>query len=806
MYSEYNSFEELKAVVVADREQSEIDVSTRNRYPIRFVLFDNFRDCSLFVDFVQEEMDAIVQSVDKWIDPDYPDLMITYTELAERIQAHIRKMDGANCVIAPFSELARFYENDEKKTFDALLKTIKAIEAGSKSFNNHQRVYVPIVGLEGKMESFKSDSQSTIWRLRSEDKGLTYRLVITNGETFGVQGLEEHYTVVHTIQEWLNIWKDADKQVTPNIICTSKSIFGNAIFAQPDNAFSFVPCNDAYEFITKGLQLQFGGMTKVLGDGENWEELASQIDISNGFSFSKYVKDYFSIKEIDTYKAFIKLWFDYPGQYERWLLARFYQLQQNGEDLICRILTKTTVLTGNDFIEQMVLDMTEIESEMTIRQYCLREAAKRNVILREGVESTLNSRLQAIASKYNAASALKYCTGITNKEKELAISWLGRGLISVDQIKPFYPDMYHYFATPLGVSVNIPNWLPEYMKEYKRAKMSNTYTSEIESQIKTLNSSEVSFDTWYQSFSTTRTLLQNRGDIEVLYWVDGLGIEWIPLIKEIIREKNNQNIFLNDIKIARAILPSTTEVNKPDLQKLLPEYEQLMKMGDLDNHAHQPTNMWPSTIIKEVKLVREIIEEIITKYNGKKIAIISDHGLTYLSQLLNGIGLNGVESDHHGRVAMKQNGNWTKDDNYFRLEDGKTVCALRHQSLCNKVPKGQGIHGGCTPEEILVPIFIISSYVGDAEWSADILTLELNGANPVVQFRIKNVPSVEIPVLEYDGIRYALHQVNGEIFGSEPIAVNEHCDTVSLVIGSIIRPYKVSISTGAKEEDLFGGF
>lgn len=806
MYSEYNSFEELKAHVIADREQTGLDVSTRNRYPIRFVLFDNFRDCSQFVDFVQEEMDAIVQSVDKWIDPDYPDIMITYTELAERIETHVKKMDGVNCVIAPFSELARFYENDEKKTFDALLKTIKAIESSSKSFDNHQRVYVPIVGLEGKMESFKNDSQSNIWRLKSEDKGLTYRLVITNGETFGVQGLEKHYTVVHTIHEWLNIWKDADKQVTPNIICTSRSIFGNAIYAQPDNAFSFVQCLDAYEFLTKGLQLQFGGMTKALGDGENWQELASQVDISNGFSFSKYVKDYFSISEIDSHEAFIKLWFDYPGQYERWLLSRFYQLQQNGDGFICRILTKTTTLTGNDFIEQMVLDMTEIESEMTIRQYCLREAAKRNVILREGVESTLNSRLQAIASKYNAASALKYCTGITNKEKELAISWLGRGLISVDQIKPFYPDLYHYFATPLGVSVNIPNWLPEYMKEYKRAKMSNTYTSKIESQIKTLNSSEVSFDTWYQSFSTTRTLLQNRGDIEVLYWVDGLGIEWIPLIKEIIREKNNQNIFLNDIKIARAILPSTTEVNKPDLQKLLPEYEQLMKMGDLDNLAHQPTNMWPSTIIKEVKLVREIIEEIITKYNGKKIAIISDHGLTYLSQLLNGIGLNGVESDHHGRVAMKQNGNWTKDDNYFRLEDGKTVCALRHQSLCNKVPKGQGIHGGCTPEEILVPIFIISSYVGDAEWFADILTLELNGANPVVQFRIKNVPSVEIPVLEYDGIRYALHQVNGEIFESEPIAVNEHCDTVSLVIGSIIRPYRVSISTGAKEEDLFGGF
>ena len=158
MYSEYNTFEELKAHVIADREQTGLDVSTRNRYPIRFVLFDNFRDCSQFVDFVQEDMDAIVQSVDKWIDPDYPDIMITYTELAERIQAQIKKMDGVNCVIAPFSELARFYENDDKKTFDALLKTIKATESSSKSFENHQRVYVPIVGLEGKMESFKNDS------------------------------------------------------------------------------------------------------------------------------------------------------------------------------------------------------------------------------------------------------------------------------------------------------------------------------------------------------------------------------------------------------------------------------------------------------------------------------------------------------------------------------------------------------------------------------------------------------------------------------------------------------------------------
>ncbi len=806
MYSEYCSFDELKNQVLTDSESTGLNVTTRNRYPIRFVLFDNFRDCSQFVDFVQTDMGAIVQSVDKWIDKDYPDLMITHTQLAEQIQNHIKKMNGANCVIAPFSELARFYENDKKKTFDALLKTIKATQTTPQASEAHQRVYVPIVGLEGKMETFSKDTQSTIWRLRSEDRALTYRLIITNGNTFGVKGLDKHYTVVNNIREWLNIWKDADKQVTPNIICTSKSIFANADFAQPDNAFVFATCSDAFKFLTKGLQLQFGGLSKVDSDGNNWEILAAQIDITNGFNFSKFVNHYFSIDGIDNYDAFIKLWFNNPGQFERWLLAKFYQLQQNENDFIYRSLSQTTTLSGSEFIEQMTLDLPEDDDAIAIRQYCLKEACKHHVVLREVVESTLCNKIQEIASKHNYTTAMKYFSGITTKEKELAISWLAKDLISIDQVRAFFPDLYYYFATPIGISVNIPDWLTPYMKAYKKAKIANVYTPEIELQINSLNQSEVSFDNWYQNFSTTRTLLSGRNDIEVLYWIDGLGIEWIPLIKEIIQEKNDQNIYLNDIKIARALLPSKTETNKIDLQKLLPPDKQLKKAGDLDNLAHQTSNIWPSTIIKEIELVREIIEEIISKYNGKKIAIISDHGLTYLSQLCDGLGLIGVESDHHGRIAIKYGNSWSTDCNYFRLEDNHTACALKHKSLCSKVPKGQGIHGGCTPEEVLVPVFIISNQADNTSWSSDILTLEINGTNPKVQFRIKNLPSIEIPTIEYNGIIYALHQIGTDLFESEPIAVDSSCNSVTLIIGNINKDYHIKISTEAQEDDLFGGF
>lgn len=809
MYSEYKSFGALRYAVQTDKEATGMDVSTRNRYPIRFVLFDNFRDCSRFVDFVQLEMGAMVHSVDKWMDADYPDLMMTHTELATRIKEHIRQMNGQDCVIAPFSELARFYDNETNKTFDALLKTIKAIEANAVAAEKHQRVYVPIVGLEGKMETFSKDSQSTIWRLCTEEKDLTYRLILTDGNTYGVKGLDEHYTIVNTMQEWLNVWKDVNKQATPNIICTSHCVFANAVFAQPDNAFSFITCHNAYEFLTKGLQLQFGSMEPQNSDGENWNILAERIDVAHGCSFSKYVTDSFSVLSIDGHETFIKLWLENPGQFERWLLSRYYQMYKEGHGYLCRILRKTTMLTGHDFVEQMALDMNEVKSEMQVRKYCLVEAASRGVVLREGVQSTLAKRLETIAKRYNPSSALNYVTGISAKEKELVVSWLAKGLISINQIQPLFPDLYHYLAVPVGVLADVPLWVEDYMREYKKAKLQNSYTKEIEQKINALNESEVTFDSWYQKFCSTRTVLAGRGDIEVFYWIDGLGVEWIPLVKEIVREKNTSGIYLNEIKIARALLPTKTYENSEDLKKLS-DGRKLPKAGDLDGLAHTPTNVWPSTIIKEVELVREIIDEILDKYNGKKIAIVSDHGITYLSQLCVGLGLAGAESDHHGRVAIKNKGTWTADSHYFRLDDRKTVCALGHRSLFNKVPKGQGVHGGCTPEEVLVPIFVISNCASCEEWTPELMTLELTGANPVVQFRIKNVPSSEIPMVEYNGTRYGLHkaanQEDDEVYESEPLAVDEHAGTISLVIGNKFHQFNIAVSTGVQEEEMFEGF
>lgn len=803
MYKSFTNIEALKQWVFEDKQARGVGASTLDRYPIRFVLFDNFSECYEFVEFLQSDCGAHVESVDRWIDNNYPDLMLSYVELGERICDHIRKKSPNDCVIAPFSELARFYDNKKSKTFDSLLQSIKAKEADAKAVEQHQRVYIPIVGLEGKMETFANDSQTNIWRLQSENRDLTYRLILTANTDYGVKGLEKNYTIINTIREWLNIWKDTKSQVTPQIICKSNSIFSNAIYAQPDNAFSYEICHNAYEFLAHGLGLYFGGIQPQISDGNNWEILAERVDMSEHFSFPKFVRSQLSIDEISTYKDFIRLWFSHPAVFERWLLARYYASIENHNHYICQILQETTNYGTTEFVENMARTLPDDENDIKVRYDCLQYAAANHIQLSEATESMLAKTLQNKPEEIGYIGAMRYFTGVSIKEKEIAINWLGQKHIGLSHLLSFYPDLYAYMRDGIGISVGVPGWLEDYFRCYKEAKIANKYTQEISEKINLVNSDEAHFENWYNNFKSTYTILKSRKDIEVFYWIDGLGVDWIPLVKKVIAEKKEQMIFLNEILIARSLLPTKTEINKKDLQRLLPKDKVLERSGDLDGLAHKNDNISPFTINKEVELVRKSIEDILNRYIGKKIAIISDHGLTYLSQLVQGKNMAGVESDHHGRIAIRKTTSEVADNSYYRLDDKVTLCALKHESLCAKVPAGQGIHGGCTPEEALVPIFIISSCPAATDWSAELITPEINATEPRVKFAIKNLPSTDVPFITYNNTRYKMHHISNDVYESEDMILDANVTDVILTIGDVENIVKIKISTGVIEDDLF---
>lgn len=798
MYKEFGSLDALMHYLNEDKTISGINSATAGRFPVRFVLFDNFCDCYEFVGRLTEK-GVQLNSVNNWLDPKFPDILINYVSLSEKIASLVREKETTDLVIAPFSELARFYDNKINKEFDSLISTIKSLEASENAFDAKQRVYIPIVGLEGKMSRFFSDSQIYIWYYKNQDISLNYRLILTNNTDYEVSGLEQNYSIVHNVNEWLRLWRN--QQMKSDIICTSRSIFAFAEYAQPDNAFDFVTCSSCSDFLIKGLGLKLDFLSHEDTSEFQWESLAKEINAVS-FDFIKFFNVKFDINTLAGHNVFIKTWFRNNSEFDRWLLISYYIEKFCNSGYICAALKEVKDFSNAALVQSLLLtifDINDAEAYIEERRDVLMHVEKEGIMLNSAVQNKLAEKLTEIAYKYGHQTSLRYFSLVTNAEKKLLIEWLGYGFISRDSIKEIYPDLYHYLGRSFGVKDLESQWLLSYFDIYKLSKVANSYKEELEQFIKKYNKDSITFYSWYHTFSNTRTLLHNRKDIDVFFWIDGLGFDWVPYIQYIISERNNDNFYLNEVLAARAELPTKTDINKKSLL-LLTGQENLQKSGDLDKISHNTRN-YPQYIIDDLEFIRKTINDLLTNNPGKKIAIVSDHGISFLCQFLPGFNLPDLASDHGGRIASAYKP--TIDSRYIILDDNNTLCALRHNSLCAKIHDGCGCHGGCTPEEVLVPIFIISSQSNASTWFASIEDFEVSSSNPIVKFKIKGLPVDQIALVEYNGLEYQLIAQTDDIYFTPHLPLDNSAKTILLKIGDKSQSFNLKLNLGSEEADLF---
>ena len=90
---------------------------------------------------------------------------------------------------------------------------------------------------------------------------------------------------------------------------------------------------------------------------------------------------------------------------------------------------------------------------MEVRKYCLTYAAQKNIQLSDAAENMMVKSLQTLPAKMGYSGTLRYFTGITQKEKELAVSWLAQGFIVPKDIATFFPDLYTYMNEVLGLQL-----------------------------------------------------------------------------------------------------------------------------------------------------------------------------------------------------------------------------------------------------------------------------------------------------------------------------------------------------------------
>lgn len=743
----FSSIGELKAAILQDVASGDVN---SQRYCVRFIMLNDFATFRELTAILAKELKVerfelqnLAYGVDK---------TITVDMLSDAI-----KGIEVTSLVTPFSELVRFYkEADFNGFFNEVILT-------EDLRNPHKRIYIPIIGLHNRFNDFlksfgRIEESAPIWQLYSpnDDK---VKVFVTKFKLPKLPDKSE-YCVLPTMRSWLDFWrKEAPRD---KILCSALPIRAGWRNSRPDSIFCFAEITNPYEFITEflGVNVPFEYREEENRYWERIQEAVSENDVE-AFSWKKYVEVYFNTIKFEL-KKILDIWADErSSDYDRWLLKNYLlctdQLKDKPYLKLCLTETGDYVVPAALFVkiaERIFYYSLPAEIDRHHKErYALMRKERR--LFRELVpisnQEWIKEQIIAKAQKDKGFPIVKKMTTDTfNFEKELYFGWYqlrSDEEFGLRHLKEFYPDLYAYLsASDNSVYRQGAEWVAEYFKAYREAKVKDAYTPEVRTFIDTYNADDSQFWDWYYKHDTCHSLFHNLVNDEgnkpdKVYWIDGLGAEFIPFIMHVINESKT-NYEVVEARVATSELPSNTSLNRFKVDN-----EFIIKLGELDELAHRGHYRSRTTLIAELSIVRKSIEKILrdNSVGNHTIAIVSDHGLSALSRLCEPRRLSG-DSHHEGRY-IPNDVQFAADDaarEYVRvnnLQDNTNYkVALTHASL-GKKPSHE-VHGGCTPEEVLVPFIVMTN--NDAskpvKYNIEVITKDVPLSAPVFRCVIMPKP------------------------------------------------------------------
>lgn len=709
----FNNLDDLKVAIGNDLKTRDV---IAQRYCVRFIMLNDFTTFRELTKFLASGLSVKMFELQKLILGD--DKTITIDMLSEAI-----KGIAETSLVTPFSELVRFYkEEDFNGFFNEIILTEDLTHPG-------KRIYIPIIGLNNRFNDFlknfgRIQESAPIWQLYSprDDK---VKVFISKFKIPFLPDGSEYYKL-DTMKDWLNFWRKQAPQ--EKILCSAKPIRARWQNSRPDSIFSFTEITNVYEFITEflGISIPFG---YDHSESCYWEKLLETISSmsQDNFSWKTYVEKHFNTWDFSIPRI-LDIWVDEQRtSFDRWILKNYLIhtncLEGNSYFLLC--LEETTDYCNPavflvKLAERIFYSTTPAEREKFIdeRFQILHLNIKffREVVPKNNQDWIRDQLISKAQEESDLRTAKKLCTGTFDFEKELYFGWYllrPDNIFGINHLKEFYPDL-HAYLTASDNTIYQPGaeWVSSYFKAYRDAKIKDIFTDEVRTFIETYNATDASFWDWYYKHSTCHDLFheimadKNRQPDKV-YWIDGLGAEFIPFIQYLV-EKSKTGFEVIEAQVATTGLPSTTSLNRFDVDDKV-----IFKFGDLDALAHSGHYRTRKTLIEELNTIRKIITAILrdNSVGNHTIAIVSDHGLSALSRLLEPRKLSG-KAHHEGRyipyttaIAAEPMPEYITVKNSDDNQDYKV--ALTHSSLGRK--PSHEVHGGCTPEEVLVPFIVLTN-------------------------------------------------------------------------------------------------
>lgn len=679
---EFSDLDGLKMDILDDFDKD-------SRFPVRFIFLNSYSELYEIVKFLSIkaktfDIGALLKhnkNNDGWFFEE--DLM----DMIENIEE--------TSVIYPVSEYLRFIE---KSILSGMIfPALAGIE--NKEPNWNLKIYIPLVGLWNQFKLFwrdyyRRDEWVSMWKSTAPNKNLDLYQVC-----FDLKIENPNLRFIKNSKEWFGLWKEGDVE---NVISISKKLANKIENCYSYNVVTPEIINTPKDYISKILNLNINFEYNDY-EKEFWNQLLIELNTNKYDSFYDFYSNKFNINNINNTNLieFLDKYLNRSDSYEKWILKNLFVGSLNFKDSYLACCFNSIQNFDNSYLARKVyLNIFTLENSDNYLKERLVLLKKLNEFGLSFPEDEFEEYFKMISNHSNH-SQFKHLTMHTNVEKYKILEFIrsmGFNAIFSD-LKVIYPDLYYYLDWNLTFDNDVPDWVIEYFKEYNKSKVLDSKSPKIEELLNDKNSPD-EFYAWYIDFKKNNNdeFYKNH-----LIWVDGLGLEWLPLLNYYLNKFCRINSKKISFKTIYSVeLPSSTDFNKYDCDE---------KIEDLDRFIHKDHYSYPKSLFEEMNHIKDIAFKI-SKNTHRTISIVSDHGFSFLCTKKFGHNKNykfeSPDKEHEGRYVPITDSISISNSNEDYLVHGlseKFIVALKHTTL-NKFPSRE-VHGGATPEEVLVPYIII---------------------------------------------------------------------------------------------------
>ncbi len=433
-----------------------------------------------------------------------------------------------------------------------------------------------------------------------------------------------------------------------------------------------------------------------MGTTDQWERLFRELLKCNNFLekvFSHY--DCTDDFEENIYEKCAGL------EFKNWIF--FIALKQNHDRIQNDYLA--SVVAATDYFEDLKNNLlTEIVHVSREDKRFRHLYGERKKLIKDFPDSEI--AIFVHENQINPLESIYRYTDNTKMEREAVISWISRhGYIP--EIEYIYPALAQYLGEYVFDCGRLSSELTKYFKQYRFMKITNQITSEFLKQVEQ-NAKNLPY-TYLETRDSAILRIPDKKDA-FLYWIDALGVEYLPYIVTLAKAKG----LSIHVDITYVELPTITSINKGFFEKWTESPKE--KEPRLDEIKHKAEGGYfyapgqaPVHLASELEIIRQAIERAATElamHRCKSFVVASDHGASRLAVIHQQEEKyeTDTKGEHSGRCCKE----FPDADLPQAVRENGYLVLADYGRFKNSRAANVEVHGGASLEEVVVPIITLS--------------------------------------------------------------------------------------------------